>query len=510
VTPSTTSVPLRRTLIGSAVAFGVIVALSAVMLALRSQLADATVALVLVVPVVVGVVIGGLWSGTVAVVIGTFVFDWAFIKPYYTLTIGSPRDWVALGVYVVVVLLVAQVVDRMRTAEQAARNRESDTHRLMTLSELLIEDRPLGRLLAIVVSSVRDAFGCKAVVVLMPRDGQLQVVAASGRDLTPAELERIAPQPGIPTALTSRAPARQDGEVEEADIETLVLASPGRPVGLLALVGSALPVDRREMASAFANYLAVAIERSELQANALRVQVLEEVDRLRDGLVAAVSHDLRTPLTTIKASASALLELGEGVANDDRQELLGLIDVQADRLGRLVTNLLDMSRIETGALAVSRQALDVADIVNEAIASLRPLVAEGLVEVSIADDTPLVDADHVLTLQVLVNLLENAVRYAPAGSSVRISAGGVTEPGAPNLVEIAVADDGPGIPEEDRASALGLGRPSRPSGAGAAAGGSGIGLTIARSFAEVQGGRLSIDSTTEIGARIILTLPAFA
>ncbi|HEV8065568.1 MAG TPA: DUF4118 domain-containing protein, partial [Acidimicrobiales bacterium] len=272
MTPPTTPVPLRRALLGSAVSLVLVLALSAVMLPLRAHLVDATVALVLVVPVVVGVVVGGLWSGVVALVVGSIVFDFAFIKPYGTLSVGSPRDWVALVVYIVVVLLVAQVVDRMRTAEQAARSRESDTQRLMTLSELLIEDRPLPRLLAMVVSSVRDAFGCKAVVVLMPREGQLKVVAASGRDLTPAELDRIAPQPGVPTALTSRAPAGVEGEVEQADIETLVLSSPSHPVGLLALVGADLPVNRRAMASAFANYLAVAIERADLQANALRVQ----------------------------------------------------------------------------------------------------------------------------------------------------------------------------------------------------------------------------------------------
>ena len=155
--------------------------------------------------------------------------------------------------------------------------------------------------------------------------------------------------------------------------------------------------------------------------------VLEEVDRVRGALVGAVSHDLRTPLATIKASASALLDAGAPIGPAEATELLGLIDTQADRLARLVTNLLDMSRIESGSLRVKRQPLDVREVVDEAVAALRPYVADGRVIVAVPESIPSIEADHVLVGQVLVNLLENALRYAPAGTAVEPT-GGPTAP----------------------------------------------------------------------------------
>ncbi|MGO8877278.1 MAG: ATP-binding protein [Acidimicrobiales bacterium] len=516
--------PARRLLAGAAVAIASLAVLGALMFAFRPHLSDATVALVLVVPVIVGVVVGGSWAGVLAVLLGFLLYDFAFIQPYYTLRVGSGRDWLNLVVYVVVVALVARVVDRLRVAEDQARNRETDTQRLLELSELLIENRSLGDLLPLVVSIVQDAFACESVVLLLPRDGRLEIVARAGRELTAAELRRVSPEPGVAASLMPQS-APSLLETEAFRTETIVLSAPGRPVGLIGLVGTRLSPHRRLLVRAFANHIAIALERAQLQEQTLRISVLEEVDRLRGALVGAVSHDLRTPLATIKASASTLLDDGSAIAPADRKELLSLIDEQSDRLARLVTNLLDMSRIETGSLVVDRQPLDIGEVVREAVAGLRPLVPEGRLDVRIAPELPSVDADHVLIGQVVVNLLENALRYAPAGTAVEVT---VTSGAA--RVEVAVTDYGPGFPEQERLRIFGLARPtapvpvlsglaSRPAAAApatsprpavpapSAGGGSGVGLAIAKAFVNAHGGTIWADNVPGGGARVAFSLP---
>jgi two-component system sensor histidine kinase KdpD len=450
-----------------------------------------------------------------------------FIRPYYTLRVGAARNWLALVVYVLVMLMVARVVGHLRVAEDEARNRESDTQRLLELSELLIEDRPLADLLPLVVSIVRDAFGCESVVLLLPDEGRLDVVARAGRELTAAELSRVSPPPGVAASLTPPSAPPTEEPAGAAHTETIVLSAPGRPVGLIGLVGTRLSPHRRALAGAFGNHIAVALERAQLQAQAMRMNVLEEADRLRSALVGAVSHDLRTPLATIKASASTLLDDDEAVGPADRLELLALIDQQADRLARLVTNLLDMSRIESGSLVVNRQPLGLGDLIAEAVASLRPLVAEDRIAVRLPPRLPGVDADHVLIVQVIVNLLENAVRYAPEQTVVE-----VTADAGPNTVQVAVTDQGPGFTERDRVRIFGLARPSLSSaGTGGRSrpvpavttsakdairsdharpnpsGGSGVGLAIAKAFVEAHGGVIWAENVLGGGGRVAFTLP---
>jgi two-component system sensor histidine kinase KdpD len=506
---------LRLSLKGIAIALLLMAGLGAIMFALRGHLSDATVALVLVVPVVVGVVLGGVWAGTVAVLTGFLLYDFVFIPPYYTLTVGTAHNWVALVVYVVVVSLVARVVHRLRIAEGEAKSREADAEHLLELSELLIEDRPLADLLPLVVSILRDAFDSESVVLLLPHEDRLEVVATSGRELTASELRRVSPEPGMTASLTPSTAVLTDVGSSIAETETIVLSAPGRPIGLIGLVGTRLPPHRRALAGAFANHIAIAIERTQLQEQALRMSVLEEVDRLRSALLGAVSHDLRTPLATIKASASALLDADTAIGQEEERELLGLIDEQSDRLARLVTNLLDMSRIEAGSLVVELQPLDVHEIIDEAVAALRPHVAEGRVAVRVPESLPSLGADHVLVGQVLVNLLENALRYAPPGTAVEVTARAQN-----SSVEITVRDHGPGFADNDRVRIFGLAGPTsddpternppRPRGATSSTGGSGVGLAIAKAFVEAHGGRIWAEAVGGGGARVGFSLPAAA
>jgi len=224
----------QKGLVGSIAAVALIAVLTAVMVPLRSHLAIATTALVLVVPVVVGVVLGSLVGGTVAVVVGFLAYDFFFIPPYNTLAVGSAEHWVALIVYVIVMLVVARVVVHLQRAQAVADEHDEDTLHLYELSDVLIGHKPLTELLQVVVDTIRATFGPRFVALLLPDEGVLAVVASAG-DPTDDELADLAPPPGRPQRLaTAEAPTA-------GGVLRVALTVAGRPVGLLAL--SDLTVD---------------------------------------------------------------------------------------------------------------------------------------------------------------------------------------------------------------------------------------------------------------------------
>jgi two-component system, OmpR family, sensor histidine kinase KdpD len=481
---------VRRSWAGSGAALGTVAALTVVMAPFRDHLSTATAALVLVVPVVIGVVAGGFVSGVVAVTAGFFVYDLVFIPPYGSLRVGAVQNWVALAVFVVVMLLVTRVVALLDAARAEARQREAEIRRLLELTDLLVGDKPFPELLTLIVTIVLDAFGLRTVVLLLPSGSGLEVAAAVGEPLSDDELRRITPTPGRTATLgtTSTGPD---------EVRGVALSATGRPVGLLGIRGQALSRHDRELLLTFANHLALTVERAQLHEQAMRSELLEKVDRLQKALVGAVSHDLRTPLATIKISASTLRNPDADVPTEHRQELLALIDDQADRLNRLVTNLLDMSRVQAGALELRRQPIAVVDLVTEAIRGLGPAQSGDRITLEIDDDLPLVDVDHLLIGQVLANLLDNASRYAPEDTCVRVSG----RLRADGRVEVGVADHGPGVPLRDRSIVF-----QTFTGRGSA-GGTGVGLSIAKAFVDAHGEEIWVEDGTEDGARFCFTLP---
>ena len=240
----------------------------------------------------------------------------------------------------------------------------------------------------------------------------------------------------------------------------------------------------------------MAIERSQLSQQALRAELLEEVDRLRRSLVGAVSHDLRTPLSTIKVSTTTLLDPEASVSETDRRELIELMDQQADRLTRLVSNLLDMTRIQAGVLEVRRQPWEVTDLLGEAIAGVRPLIDRGRLDVIVASDLPRVEVDHVLIGQVLANLLDNAVRHSPPDSTITVEA-----VCSDSEVEISVTDCGSGIPPSEWEAVFDSFVRFDTGGR------SGLGLAIAKAFIEAHGQRIWADVGPAGGARFTFSLP---
>jgi two-component system sensor histidine kinase KdpD len=479
---------MRRKVVGAAVGITSALVLGVVMLPVRAHISIATAALVLVIPVVAGAAIGGFTSGVVSVAAGFLAYDVWFIPPYGTLDVGSAQHWVALGIYVVVMAIVARLVTHLTDAREAARARAASARHLLDLSELLLAEGP--GLRNAIVAAVGDAFGIDGVALLEPVAGRLEVVASSGSPLDPEELARMRPEAQLPVPLSMGSSHEQ--------LQTLALSSSGRPVGLLVLRNAPPTRPVREALPILANHLAVALERSALHERVLRAELLEEVDRLRQSLVGAVSHDLRTPLASIKVASSTLVESSDSLSEDDARELHQLIDLQVDRLTMLVNNLLDMTRIQAGAFEVRRKAVSVHELVDDTVGAMRTVLAGRVVRCMVDDDVPLVDADATLVGQVLANLLDNAHRHAPAGTPITVTA----RPDGAGRMVVSVSDLGPGVPPEEREAVFEQFVRFDTGGR------SGLGLAIARAFVRAHGEEIWAEERPPgSGATFTFTLP---
>ncbi len=485
-------------MLGALLAFAGIGVLCGAMLPVRAHLSLATPALVLVVPVVAGVAVGGLASGVLAMAAGFVAYDALFLPPYGTLTVGAAQNWAALAVYAVVVLIVARVVAFLQRARLDARRDADAARRLYELSDLLIEDQPVTGVLGVIAGSLHQSFGARWVAVLVPDpedDRRLTVAATAGRP--PAgDVTALAPAAGRAERL--RPHTASDHPSKQADGAVwIALVAHGRPVGLVGLTGTALGRRELELARTYANQAALALEASQLREQAMRTELLEQVDALRAALMGAVSHDLRTPLASVKTAVSALRRAdGQGTLTErDREELLALIEERSDALDRLVANLLDMTRIQSGTLELRRAITPVSDVVEGGVRA--SAVAPTQVCLDLPDDLPPVDVDVVLMEQVLANLLDNAARHSPDGSQVRVSA----EAGG-GVVALSVSDQGPGVPPSERERVFTMF--SRPGAQGRA----GLGLAIAKAFVDAHGQTVRVEDAPGGGARFVVTLPA--
>jgi two-component system sensor histidine kinase KdpD len=480
---------MPKWLYGSLVGVLATVVLGAAMVPLRSHLSIATTGLVLVVPVVAGVVTGGLAAGVVSVAAGFLVYDFAFIPPYYTLEVGAGQNWTALGVYAVVMLMVAQVVARLEAARTEAQDNATQTRRLYELSELLVRDRPVKDLLDTIVTTVRTAFDVPGVALLLPEAGRLHVASSAGEAISPEQLHQLDPGSGRPVSLGMTGPTPDR-------LQTVALSASERPVGVLAVSGLALSNDDRARLGAYANHAALAIERARLREQALQTELLEEVDRLRRTLLAAVSHDLRTPLASMKIASTTLRDHSLSLSEADTDELYDIIDRQTDRLTRLVTSLLDMTRLQAGVLQVQRDSWPVLDLIQESVAGLGGAIDTRRLDIDVCDDLPAVNVDPLLVAQVITNLVENADRHGPPGTPITIAA----RPSGDHVI-VSVTDEGPGVPPEEREMIFDSFVRFDTGGR------SGLGLAIAKTFIQAHGEKIWVENISDGGARFAFTLP---
>jgi two-component system, OmpR family, sensor histidine kinase KdpD len=487
--------PPRRVVRGWVVTLAGIAVATSLLLPFRHRITPDTAALVLVVPVVVGVVIGGVSAVPVGVVFGFVAFDFFFIPPYGTFSVAAAQHWVSLAVYSAVGLTVGGVVAQLRRARLESQARQAETQVLYELSQSLATESSLEAKLERILVRLRETLGASGAAVLVESDGALRVVARAGESLS---------EPALRALLSGAGPEEPVLLAGPPSAMVAALRSTLGRVGWLLAVGSALDDDNQRLLATFANQAAVAIEQARLGEEANRTRMLEEVDRLRSALMGSVSHDLRTPLASIKASISDLADPAVALGDEDRATLLETIQAETDRLTRLVSNLLDMSRIEAGALELHRAATPLDELVGDVIERMSGEVANHRLRIEVPSELPFVDVDYQLIDQVLANLVENATRYSPPGTQISIGAQVVV----PGWVEVRVADHGPGVPDAERRRIFDRFyqlRGERPHQAG-----TGMGLSICHGVVAAHGGRIWVETTPGGGATFVFRLPVAA
>ena len=484
----------------------------------------------------------GLYAAILASIIAFLSFDYFLVPPYYTLTIAKFDEWLALFVFLVTAIITSQLASALRRRAEQARLREHETRILYELVRATTSEESLPEQLGIIARAVVDVFsslGVRDCEILLPDARGKIIVQGSAREpldrimLTPdeestaawviaqgqtVELHDVAIAPRSTSEYAPRAIIRstEDKKMVRRYVRMIPLKAGKNVQGVLCLFMEEnprlLPLERslevegeqsNSQSAFFGTFVDQAssmIERARLRQESLQIEVLQRTDALRSALLSSISHDLRTPLASIKASASSLLQNDVQWSDEERRSFALTIEREADRLNRLVANLLDMSRIEGGALKPEKEWYPVDELIHDVLDHLQPLLLHREVQTDIPELPP-VQLDYLEIEQVLTNLIENAVRYTPSDSPIYVSAHVEGD-----QIVISVEDRGPGIPPADLERVFD--KFYRVSGkASEQQAGSGLGLAVSKGLVEAHGGHIWAENREGGGAILRFTLP---
>jgi len=463
----------------------------------RSQLAD--VVMVFLLGIVVVSMRFGYGPSLLAVLLSVLTFDFVFIPPYMSFAVTDFSHIVTFVVMLFVALVISNLTKRIREQADSARGRERRTASLYAVSRELGLATSRESLVDVAARHVRELFGVKVALLLPKGDRALEIVhadddtfRADDKDLGVAEW----------AWQNQRAAGNGTDTLPLARGRFVPLLGSRGPVGVLGLYPSPESrlddPDERQLLHTIAGLIGLALERTELAAEARRASLRVETEQLRNALLSSVSHDLRTPLGVVTGATSALLEEGVPKSAETRRELLKTAHEESLRLTRLVRNLLDMTRLEAGALKVHTDLQSVEEIIGAALDRLDDRLRGREVRTDVPADLPLVPFDAILIEQVLINLLENATKYSPPDSPLEVSARAHA-----TSLEIAVSDRGPGISKENAERVFEkFYRVHEGEG-----GGAGLGLTICRGIVAAHGGNIWVEEREGGGASFHFTLP---
>jgi two-component system sensor histidine kinase KdpD len=454
------ALPRRRVLLGWLVAATGLPLLTAILVQLHDHLRLPSILLLYLLLVATVSAVGGLWPALAAAVAGFLLANWYFTPPFHTFTIAEGENILALVVFLAVAGIVSAFVAlAARRAAEGARAR-AEAEALLRLAGAAPAST--------VLEGLRRVLGLEGAAVLTRSDGGWRVEAASG--------DHVADAPETATLTV------------ELDADHV-----------LALTGSPVRAEDQRVLDAFAKELAASVQLGELVAEAQTADALAAANELRVALLSAVSHDLRTPLSAIKASVTSLLQQDVDWTPEARREFLETIDEEADRLNALVGNLLDMSRLNAGALEISPVPVGLDEVLPTALRSLN--AGDANVRLDVSESLPRVLADPGLLERALANLIDNAIRFSPPGAPARVTAGAVD-----GLVDVRIEDRGPGVPVSDRERLFlpfqRLGDTSPP--------GVGLGMAVAKGFVEAMGGEVEAEDTPGGGLTVVVRLRAAA
>jgi two-component system sensor histidine kinase KdpD len=469
---------------------------------LISQFVDLdNISLVFLAAVLASAVRYGAGPSVVAALLSVACYNFFFLPPLYTFTIADPANVVALFFFMIVALLTSSLTARTRTQAVIARKEAKTTGELYGFSKKLAGIAKLDDLLWATAHQIASML--KVEVVILTAEGDSIAVRAG---FPPEDELDDADLAAARWCWDHNQPAGRGADTLPGGKRLFLPLRTGRGVvGVLGInrkaPGPLFTPDERRLLDALADQAAVAIERTQLAEDIDEARVLAETERLRSALLTSISHDLRTPLASIIGTITSLRSFGKLYDEGTRDEMLATAQDEGERLNRFVANLLDMTRIDSGAIELRREMVDLSDVIGSALQRCSKVLADHRVAVALAPDLPMFPLDFVLMEQVLVNLLDNAAKYASGGTMIEIS--GRRENGT---VVIAVRDEGPGIPVDDLERIFD--KFYRVRGGDRQRAGTGLGLAICRGFIEAQGGTIvAANRADRSGAIFTIRLP---
>jgi two-component system, OmpR family, sensor histidine kinase KdpD len=382
---------------------------------LRQMLHPTAIALLCLTPVCLCATLWGIGPGITSAILSFFSYNYFFIEPYFSLTVRRSEDLIVLAAFLAIAVLLSELVGQAKVGMAAATAREHETHRLYELIATLSRLQDELSVTQTLAQQINEIFQPDRIEVMVEMTNRPPIVTKEG---LPASTR---PNLIIPLQ-TSRGLL---GEIRLWRTTVLFTESD------------------EKLLNAFATQVVLAVERIRLSETARRARVLEESDQLKTSLLSSVSHELRTPLATIKASVSSLRSGDVDWGSDARLDLLAVIEEETDRLNILVGNILDMSRIESGALNPQKKPNALKEIISRAVGYIHNQAQNHAIEIDVAEDLPLVSVDFVQIEQVFTNLISNSLKYAPVRTVIKIQA----EPKDNKVLLVRVANQGPGVPE---------------------------------------------------------------
>ncbi|WP_116437615.1 ATP-binding protein, partial [Frankia sp. CcI49] len=476
----------RRRIIATLLTLALVPALTAGLTAIRGTFSLSTEMLAYLLITVTVALVGGFGPALLCAIASSLLLNYYFTPPVNAWTIADGDNVLALTGFVLVASLVSRVVSTSARRYGQAVRASAEAATLSTLAGSVLRGEDA---LPALLSQAQETFGMTSVTLLERTDD-----TQAGDEWHPVmTVGTVPPAAGHSTAAGDAHP---DGERPDGERVHI----PVRDDLCLALTGRPLPAADRRILTAFAAQAAVALDQHRLRAAAAEAAPIAAADKVRTALLTAVSHDLRTPLAAAKAAISGLRGPGITLTDEDQAELLATADESLDKLTRLVENLLDMSRLQAGALSVFPRPIGLDDIVPPALDEIGP--PAGKINVQVPDDLPAVHADPALLERVIVNLVANALRHAPADTPPIITASALA-----GRVELRVIDRGPGIPRAEHDHVF---QPFQRLGDHDNTTGVGLGLALSRGLTEAMGGTLTPDETPGGGLTMVLSLPAVA
>ena len=426
----------------------------------------------------------GLTVATTTAVVATLAFNYYFLPPIHTFTIADPQNWIALLAFLASAIIASRLSERARREALNATRRRKEVERLYSLSQQLLATDNVMELLNSIPQYVRDAFGLKAAAMFLPKRKEVYRTGPDHPELSEEQLESV----------SGRGELVVD---EEQQLCFVPLRVGVRPVGSLGLEGAVLS---RETLEAVGSLIAISIERAGAVETLTRAEAARESEKLRSALLDSVTHEFRTPLTSIKASVTALLSPAQ-IDSAGQKELLTVIDEETDRLNHLVGEAAEMAQLDAQQVELRRETYAVRQVVEAALEKSKQGLAGREVKLHLPESLPSVRIDLERIAEVLVQLLENAAKYSPPGTPITISA-----EAAGKMVDLSVADRGPGI--DDMEQSLIFEKFYRGRDQRYRVQGTGMGLAIAKAIVEAHGGTIGVTSQLGSGSVFHFTVPA--